>query len=96
MQIALSDFVESDNKSNTFSTLDVKRIVMRAFASSVQVRGDAIRKIQSELSDHSHGEKVSVAIYEIARQHSTSISFYSKNWVALKFCGMRLLAWTSD
>lgn len=67
MQISLADFVETDNKSDCFGTHDVKKIIMRAFASSVQVRGDAIRKIQVDLSSCSRGKKVSVAIYEIAR-----------------------------
>ena len=96
MRITIDDFEEVDCQSSSFNTKSVQQIIIDAFGSSTQVRGQAIRKIQEALTAQTHTKKVSVAIYETARQNSTSISFYSKNWITFKFKGIRLIAWTNE
>lgn len=96
MEVAESDISDFKLSSEAFSESIVKETVIEAFATSRQVKDDAIRKIQTALAKHVGGQKkVCVAIYETARQNLTSISFYSKHWVTFKFNGIRVLAWTS-
>lgn len=68
MALTMEDFTDVQVQADLLEADVVKRIVIGAFQSSRQIKDDAIRKIQKELSRVVGGSlKVSVAIYETTR-----------------------------